>query len=133
MKEQKPEQGGIAAVLQLIAILEVVGAFLGGALANFTLGAEIVLIVSAFVIASLLWGAGVVIQELRNISFNTRRSPEVASVARVETPSPAPPLDENAAMQAYGIKREGKRYRFGEYLYDNLRDAVNYASRQPSA
>lgn len=133
MKDQKPEQGGIAAVLQLIAILEVVGAFLGGALANFTLGAEIVLIVSAFVVASLLWGAGAVIQELRNIAFNTQRPQVQAQPAPAPVSSPSPAMSEDAAMRAYGIRRDGEKYRFGEYLYDNLRDAVNYASRQPSA
>jgi hypothetical protein len=72
MRNDRPRQGGIAAVLQLIAILEVVCAFFGGAMARLPLGTEVVLMAGALVTASLLWAGATVIEELRRIEFNLR-------------------------------------------------------------
>lgn len=72
MSEEKPKQGGVVSVLQVFALLEVFGAFLGGAAANLSLGVEVILMISAALFAALLWGAGSVIQELRTIAFNTK-------------------------------------------------------------
>ncbi len=133
MDQSKPRNGGISAVLQLIAILTVIFSLLGGALANLSLGSEVVLLVSSIVTAALLWAAAVVVQELRNIEFNTRKG---ATVSVNVSDSPAVPkdsMDEAGAFRTYGIKKDGDKYRFGEYRYDNLQDAVKYAQRSEVA
>ena len=48
-----------------------------------------------------------------------------------EAAAPAPSdFDDATAMQVYGIHRDGEKYQFGEYRYDNLSDAVAYARKQ---
>lgn len=98
MKSQSPTRGGVVAVLHLIAILEVVGAFFGGALANLGLGAEVVVVLSAVVFAAILFAAAAVVQELRNIEFNTRKSEAVVA------PATAPAQDASAQLTAYNTR-----------------------------
>lgn len=127
MVNNKPRNGGISAVLQLFSILSVVIALLGGAMANLSLATEVVFLVSSIVTAAVLWAVSVVIQELRNIEFNTRKA-ETSSVS-VAPAVLKESMSEPDALHTYGIKRDGDKYRFGEYLYDSLLDAVNYARR----
>lgn len=126
----KPVTGGIVAVLQFIAIISVGLAFVGGALAGLAVGAEVILLASVAITAALIWAASAVIQELRNIAFNTQRDPTVA--APFKTPPPVE-LDDASAMRKYGIEADGKGYRYRDYRYDNLRDAVAYARKQQAA
>lgn len=69
----EPVTGGIVAMLQFIALVSIGLAFVGGALAGLGLGAEVILMVSVSITAALIWAAAAVIQELRNITYNTRR------------------------------------------------------------
>jgi hypothetical protein len=72
MGATKPVQGGVSAVLQMLAILMVAGAFFGGMALNLSAPQEFVAISSALIVASVLWAIGVIVQQLRNIEFNTR-------------------------------------------------------------
>ena len=74
MDESKPKQGGVVTILQLIAMLSVICALVGGALANLSLAAETGFMVSAVIAAAFLWACASVVQELRNIEFNTRKT-----------------------------------------------------------
>lgn len=86
----EPVTGGIVAMLQFIALVSIGLAFVGGALAGLGLGAEVILMVSVTITASLIWAAAAVIQELRNIAFNTHR------VADTEAPVTPIPVDRSA-------------------------------------
>lgn len=52
-----------------------------------------------------------------------------ASTEALTHPSPPPPplVDDSTVMDIYGITYDGKKYRFREYRYDKLSDAVTYA------
>lgn len=41
-----------------------------------------------------------------------------------------PSHSESQRMKEYGILFDGERYSFGEYRYEKLADAINYAKRQ---
>lgn len=129
MITDRPVTGGIVGILQFIAIGSIGLAFVGGAVAGLSLGAEIILMVSVAITSALVWAASAAIQELRNIAFNTRREDHVVPAV---APQPIE-LDDAAAMKAYGIEADGQGYRFGEYRYDNLRDAVAYAKKHKPA
>lgn len=70
----KPVTGGIVSVLQFIGMMLVLLAFFGGAFANLSLGDEVVLLVSASITSVFIFAAAAIIQELRNITFNTLRA-----------------------------------------------------------
>ena len=42
----------------------------------------------------------------------------------------APSASDQELMRQYGITSEGWRYRYREYRYDRLADAINYAANQ---
>jgi hypothetical protein len=133
MKEQtKPNHGGVIAVLQVIAILEVFGALFGGAVANLSLSAEVIFMTGAVIFAALLFAGAAVVQELRNIAFNTRPHAAVAAGPAV-TVSPAPGMSDTDAMRHYGITRDGDYFLFGGFRYDKLSNAIAYAQRQSAA
>ena len=46
---------------------------------------------------------------------------------------PLPGIEDQALMKQHGISLEGCRYRYKEYLYDRLADALSYAGRQGAA
>lgn len=75
----KPVTGGIVSVLQFIALMSVLVAFFGGAVVNLSLGDEVVLLVSVSITAVFIFAMAAIIQELRNIAFNTQRAEEEAS------------------------------------------------------
>ena len=75
-KADQPTIGGIVSVLQLIAVLSIIGAFFGGALLNLSVAAEIVFMTSAVISAAILWAFAEIVQSLRNIEFNTRSKPQ---------------------------------------------------------
>lgn len=64
----------------------------------------------------------------------------IDSSARSVSPTPvaasqpvlrtATPMNDEAAMALYGITFDGERYRFRDFRYDKLSDAINYAKRQ---
>ena len=45
----------------------------------------------------------------------------------------APALDEPAQMAELGVTRDGAMYRFGDYRYERLQDALDYARMQAGA
>ncbi|MEP6898702.1 MAG: hypothetical protein ABI870_09240 [Rhodanobacter sp.] len=73
MKDGQRETGGIVTFLQVVAMLSVFGAFIGGALANLSLAAEVAFVLSAVISASILWALASGVQALRDIEYNTRR------------------------------------------------------------
>ncbi|MGA0585598.1 hypothetical protein ACO2Q2_00425 [Dyella sp. KRB-257] len=124
MRKDRPREGGIALVLQLIGGVALLGAFLGGALANLSLGGEIMLMIATFVASCLLWAGAAVIEELRRIEFNTRGvSPQCDVI--ISNPLPSVPTEET--IKSYGITREGDRYLFDGYFFEDAIEAVNYA------
>jgi hypothetical protein len=53
--------------------------------------------------------------------------------AATPTPTSKSPIDDAAAMTLYGITFDGERYRFQDFRYDKLSDAIDYAKRQAAA
>jgi len=98
----RPVTGGVVSVLQFIAVISVLLAFFGGALAGLSLGAEFILMVSVFVTATLMWAMAAIIQELRNITFNTQPMDD-------EAIEPAPLPADRSAGPASAFNAGGMR------------------------
>lgn len=79
MKE-RPTEGGIVALLRFIAIASVIAAIVGTGLAGVALSVVFIVVTAAVVSASILWAISSAIQELRHISFNTRRDDDAEQV-----------------------------------------------------
>lgn len=58
--------------------------------------------------------------------------PPVASTPRDWLDRPVPSATDQALMKANGIAFDGRRYKFQEYRYDRLADAVNYSLQHQS-
>ena len=66
--------------------------------------------------------------DIQNAILATRQLPS----SQTAVPSPLeekPPASEAEMMKAYGITFDGEKYSFGEFKYDKLSDALNYARR----
>lgn len=61
-----------------------------------------------------------------SVSQQSSSNNSLASISLRDDPAPS----DEQKMETYGITFDGERYTYGEYKYENLSDAVNYAKRQ---
>jgi|GEM_PF-1999937 len=94
---------------------------------------EIQAFILFLIAAVLLSGAGVVDVLVGIRKWLAQTHEENLSCVERKTPEALPAkeekLEDAQLMEKFGITFDGEKYRYQEYRYENLRDAVNYAMR----
>jgi hypothetical protein len=83
----------------------------------------------AYIVGAIVFLFGALGSRKQEESLSRDLGSEYSTSAKIERQVQPNPTGVQQ-MQEYGISFDGERYSFGEYRYEKLADAINYAKRQ---